>query len=186
MEDFAIVELYWDRDEQAIEQSDKKYGRYCTSVAYHVLHNREDSAECVNDTWLAAWNSMPVHRPEKLGPYLGKITRNLALNLYEKNTAEKRGGTEVPLVLDELAEVIGQRSDVEEAVELSNLSDALSRFLSRQSADQRKIFVQRYWYCLSVKEIAQQCRQSESKVKMSLMRMREKLRDFLREEGYAV
>ena len=129
---------------------------------------------------------MPPNRPEKLSAYLGRITRNLALNLYEKLTADKRGAGESTVVLDELSEVIGKRSDVEENVNLSLLKDSINSFLRSQEKETRIIFVQRYWYMASVREIAANLHLSESKVKMSLLRTREKLRLYLLEEGYVI
>ncbi len=186
MEDYEIVELYWQRSENAIRESDRKYGRYCFKIAQNVLFNRSDSEECVNDTWLKAWESMPPNRPERLGAYLGRITRNLALNLYEKLTADKRGAGETPVVLDELSEVIGKESDVEANVDLTLLKDTINDFLRQLDKETRIIFVQRYYYMATVKEIAANLHLSDSKVKMTLLRTREKLRVWLQEEGYEI
>ncbi|MDO5439203.1 MAG: sigma-70 family RNA polymerase sigma factor [Erysipelotrichaceae bacterium] len=186
MEDNEIVELYWQRSENAIRESDRKYGRYCFKIAQNVLFNRSDSEECVNDTWLKAWESMPPNRPERLGAYLGRITRNLALNLYEKLTADKRGAGETPVVLDELSEVIGKESDVEANVDLTLLKDTINDFLRQLDRETRIIFVQRYYYMATVKEIAANLHLSDSKVKMTLLRTREKLRVWLQEEGYEI
>ncbi len=185
MEDSKIVELYWQRAEQAISETILKYARYLRSIAFRILHNDADSEECVNDTYAHAWNAMPPHRPQKLGPFLGKITRNLALNMYEHMTAEKRGAGEVPAALDELSEVIGKES-VRQEVDAVLLSDAINTFLGGLNAETRKIFVRRYWYMSSVKEIADAYGISESKTKMTLLRTREKLREYLQEEGFAV
>ena len=186
MEDAQIIELYWDRDEEAIRQTDRKYGKYCTSIAYGVLQEWEECRECVSDTWLRTWNSIPPNRPQILRTYVGKITRNLALNRYEQASAQKRGGGQTEAVLDELAEIVGTESDVQQAVDLHNLQAAISAFLRRQTKEERIVFVQRYWYMRPVKEIAKENRISESKAKMMLLRMREKLREHLREEGYSV
>ena len=186
MEDYEIVELYWQRSENAIRESDRKYGRYCFKIAQNILFDRSDSEECVNDTWLRAWESMPPNRPERLGAYLGRITRNLALNLYEKLTAEKRGAGETPVVLDELSEVIGKESDVEANVDLTLLKDTINDFLRQLDKETRIIFVQRYYYMATVKEIAANLHLSDSKVKMTLLRTREKLRVWLQEEGYEI
>ena len=186
MEDVEIVDLYWQRSEQAIKESDRKYGRYCFKIAHNVLFDNSDSEECVNDTWLKAWDSMPPNRPEKLGAYLGRITRNLALNMYEKLTASKRGAGETPLALDELSEVIGKESDVEANVDLSLLKDSINAFLRQLDKETRIIFVRRYYYMVPVKEIASDMRLSESKVKMTLLRTRGKLRIYLQEEGYEI
>ncbi len=186
MEDFEIVEMYWDRDENAIAQTDRKYGKYCRKIAYSILLDREDTEECVNDTWLQIWNSIPPHRPERLSTYLGKICRNIAINLFEKLSADKRGGTETDACLDEMAEVVGQSSDVEEQLDLSVLTDVINGFLKQCEKQARTVFVQRYWYMLNVKEIAKENGMSESNVKMTLMRTRDKLKEYLIEEGYSI
>lgn len=185
MEDSEIVELYWQRAERAVNETILKYARYLKSIAFHILYNDSDSEECVNDTYTHAWNAMPPHKPQKLGPFLGKITRNLALNMYEKMTAEKRGAGEMPVALDELSEVIGKES-VQQEVDASFLTDAINTFLGGLNEETRKIFVRRYWYMSSVKEIAAEYGISESKTKMTLLRTREKLRDYLEQEGFAV
>ena len=185
MEDSEIVELYWQRSERAISETMSKYARYLRSIAFRILSNEADSEECVNDTYTHAWTAMPPHRPQKLGPFLGKITRNLALNMYERMTAEKRGAGEVPAALDELSEVIGKET-VQAEVDAVYLSDSINTFLGTLNEQTRKIFVRRYWYMSSIKEIADDYGISESGAKMTLMRTREKLRDYLREEGYAV
>lgn len=186
MEDFEIVELYWDRDENAIAQTDRKYGKYCRKIAYSILFDREDTEECVNDTYLQTWNSLPPHRPERLSTYLGKICRNVSINLYEKLTAEKRGGHETDACLDEMAEVVGRSSDVEEQLDLSVLTDTINAFLKKCDKQARIVFVQRYWYMIPVKQIAKENHMSESNVKMTLLRTREKLKEYLEEEGYSI
>lgn len=185
MEDSHIVALYWARDEQAIAESERMYGRYCYTVADRILHCREDSEECVNDTWLHAWEAMPPHKPSRLATFLGKITRNLALHRAERTQADKRGGGQVPLALDELAECIpdGTRDRVVDAV---MLADILDRFLDSLPEQQRRMFVQRYWYVCSVRDIARQMGVGESRVKVALHRAREKLRTMLQEEGIEV
>ena len=114
MDDRTIIRLYWNRDEQAIPATAEKYGRYCASIAGNILGSKEDAEECVNDVYLHVWNSIPPHRPEVLSAFLGKITRNLALNLYKHNTADKRGGGELPAVLDGLAELVSGDEDTEQ------------------------------------------------------------------------
>lgn len=121
MDDTTIVQLYWDRDERAIPATSGKYGNYCNSIAWNILGNREDAEECVNDTYLCAWTSMPPHRPRVLSAFLGKLTRNLSLNRYKHHTAEKRGGGEAPAVLDEIAELVSDTDNVERAVDRRNL-----------------------------------------------------------------
>ncbi len=186
MLDAEIVELYWSRDESAIKYSDEKYGRYCRKIATSILYSDEDSEECVNDTYLNAWNSMPPSRPERLSTYLGKICRNLAINLYEKLTAAKRGGTETESCLDELEEILSSEHDVEETIDMQMLTQSINAFLETMNTDNRKIFVKRYWYMSSIKDIAKELSVSESKVKMSLLRTREKLKEYLLKEGYTL
>lgn len=167
MEDSAIVTLYWQRSEQAIAESDTKYGPYCGHIAYGLLQNSEDTQECVSDTWLAAWNAMPPHRPAVLRLFLGKLTRRLSLQRLRRQGRLKRGGGEAALAL--------------EGRELTRL---LNRFLSGLPAAQRQVFLARYWYGAAVKDIARQFGYSESKVKSMLYRTREKLRLTLEKEGY--
>lgn len=186
MDEKQIIDLYWDRSENAIAETAKKYGKYCHGIAFNILASREDSEECVNDTYLKAWSVIPPKRPIKLSAFLGKITRNLALNRYERYTAEKRGGGQVALALEELAECIPDPHSVEQAVNDKILADKLNIFLSGLSVEARKIFMRRYWELSSVREIAAAYGISESKVKMSLFRTRGKLRSFLEQEGIAL
>ena len=186
MEDAEIIALYWQRSERAIEESSVKYGAYCFFIANHILALREDAEECVNDTWLHAWNAMPPHRPHKLPVFLGKITRNLAINLYEKLHAVKRGGSQVVSAIEELEECLPGNRSVEEEIGQRQLTEMIDHFLEGVNSEQRKIFVQRYWYMLSVKEIAAENSYSESKVKMTLLRVRNGLREYLKKEGVTV
>ncbi len=186
MEDFEIIELYWDRDETAIQQTDRKYGKYCRKIAYNILYDQEDTEECVNDTYLQTWKTIPPERPERLSTYLGKICRNISINLYEKNTAAKRGGHECDACLEELENVLGTKSEAEEQADLHFLTDTINAFLAHCEKQARIVFVQRYWYMMSVKEIARENKLSESSVKMTLLRTREKLRDHLQQEGYDI
>ena len=183
MEDREIVDLFWKRSEQALEESSRKYGSYCQTIAGHILDSREDAEECVNDTWLHAWNAIPPHRPERLSVFLGRITRNLAINLREKLRAAKRGGGVTDAALDELAECIPSGRLVEDEVESKELSELINRFLDHLARQKRIIFVRRYWYLSSVKEIADSLKIGESKVKMTLLRTRNELRDYLSENG---
>lgn len=183
MDEKQIIELYWARSEQAITETDKKYGRLCYGIAFRILDSREDSEECVSDTYLRTWNAIPPCRPNKLAAFLARITRNLALNRYARYSAEKRGGGEVPLALEELAECIPAQNLVERNAEEGFLKDALNRFLGGLQPETRKIFLRRYWNLSSVSEIAQCYGISESKVKTSLFRTRGKLRSFLQKEG---
>lgn len=186
MEDKQIVDLYWERSEDAIAVSAEKYGRYCHSIAYRILFDEQDSCECVNDTWLKAWESMPPHRPALLSAFLGKITRNLAINRYHFNRTEKRGGGELPLAMEELQDCIPAAGSTENVVEDLVLKEVIGRFLQGLSADDRRIFLQRYWYFCQIKEIARDFGMTQSRVKMSLLRSRNALRTMLEKEGFTL
>ena len=183
MEDKQIVDLYWARSEKAISETADKYGRYCYTIAYNILHSNEDSEECVNDTYLHAWNAMPDQRPNKLSAFLGRITRNLSLKRWEKYTAKKRGAGQVPLALDELQECIPATNQTDSVADDIVLTDVLNRFLASLTAEKRNIFMRRYWYLSSVAEIASDLAISESKVKLSRLRSRNELKQLLEKEG---
>lgn len=183
MDDSRIVELYWERNEDAITATGEKYGKYCHKVAFNILANDEDSNECVNDTYLAAWNSMPTNRPTLLGAYLASIIRNLALDLYRKNHAKRRGEGQVDVALDELTEVIGN-SSTQDAVESKLLAEAINSFLASEKVESRVIFVRRYFYMDSLDTIGERMGISEGKIKSSLFRTRARLREYLVKEGY--
>lgn len=181
--DEKIINLYFSRSEDAIAETDRQYGRYCRAVADSVLRCAEDTEECVNDTYLQTWNSIPPTKPFSLKAYLGKITRNLAIHRWEKATADKRGGGEVPLVLSELDECLSDRFTTEDSYAESILTDALNRFLGSISKEQRIIFLRRYWYNASIAQIAGDMGITEGKVKTVLHRLRAKLRTVLEKEG---
>lgn len=183
MDDKQIVDLYWERSETAISKTAEKYGRYCHYIAFNVLHNDADSEECVNDTYLSAWNSMPSHRPSVLKTFLGKLTRNLSLNRYKQLNAEKRGNGQMPLIIDELHECLPATENTASIIDDIVLVDVFNRFLASLSVEQRKIFMRRYWYMSPVKEIATDYGMGESKVKMSLLRSRNELKHLLEKEG---
>ena len=183
MEDKQIVELYWARSETAISETEKKYGRYCHYIAYQILWNDEDAEEIVNDTYLKTWNTIPPMRPEPLKPYVGTISRQLALNRYEAQNTQKRGG-QTPLVLEELSECIPDTDGGGDIGESVALSDALNRFLWALPVRTRNIFVRRYFYMSSVAEIAKDFSMKESNVTMHLLRTRRKLEQFLKKEGF--
>ncbi len=183
MEDSRIIELYWERSEEALTESERKYGRYCGSIAMNILGNREDTEECVSDTWLRAWNAIPPAKPVFLKAFLGKITRNLALNLWEKNRAGKRGGGEGTAVLDELEECVADSGAGTWSADHYVLAEVLKTFLGTLAEEKRTIFIRRYWYMDPVKTIADDLGIGESKVKMTLMRTRKELAEVLRKEG---
>lgn len=182
MEDQEILELYWMRSEAAIRKTEQKYGRYCMGIAYRILDNREDSAECVNDAYLKAWEHIPPERPSQLKLYLGRIVRNLALNRYKYQRTHKRGGAQVELALEELREGMGADSRAPDVADQLILAETLNRFLGSLSPENRRIFLRRYWYFSSIREIAEDYGFTESKVKMSLQRSRKALRDCLERE----
>ena len=183
MDDKQIIALYWQRSEDAISETHEKYGRYCHHIAHCVLQNQEDADECVNDACLRAWNAIPPARPENLRTFLGKITRNLALNRYEAQCAEKRGGGQIPMVLEELQACLPGHSESEQVVDRIVLQQVLNRFLASLKTEHRKIFLRRYWYFHSVKEIARDLGITESKVTVTLCRTRQKLAELLKKEG---
>lgn len=183
MEDQAIIDLYWARQEQALTESDRKYGGMCRSIAYQILQNREDTEECVNDTWLRAWNAMPPQRPGVLSAFLSRITRNLSLDRYKAARTEKRGGGQMPLALEELGDCVPAGGSVEQTVELQELTRLLDQFLRDLPERECCLFLRRYWYVDSIREIALRCDMAEGSVKSTLHRIRKKLRVYLEQEG---
>ena len=184
MEDENIIRLYWDRDETAIEETSKKYGKYCFSIANNILCSREDSEECVNDTYVKVWDSIPPQRPSIFSAFIGKITRNISLNRYKLNNAEKRGGNEMPLVLDEVREIVSGHPDPEEQAIRDELIAAVNDYLATLSVEKRVMFVRRYWYADDVKSIAERMGTSENNISVSVRRIRNSLRDYLIERGF--
>ena len=146
MDDKRIVELYWSRSETAITETASKYGSYLNSISYNILANLEDAQECVNDTYNDAWNSMPPHCPSILSTFLGKITRRISIDRWRKMNAEKRGGGELPLVLDELEECVSGSECVEDEIEQKELAELINELLSALPVTERRIFICRYWY----------------------------------------
>ncbi len=182
MSDEEIINLYWERQEKAIYETDKKYGRYCNTISFNILQNNEEAKECVNDTYLKTWNSIPPQRPNILKVYIGKIARNLAINQYEKKKAKKRDYT-LEIALDELNECISSNSNVEKELDYNELINALNHFLSKLTQDKRKIFLERYWYLYSIKDISSRNNISESNTKIILSRIRSQLKNYLKEGG---
>lgn len=184
MEDSRIVELYWDRSERAISETSSKYGAYCYAIAYHILADAGDADESVNDTYLGAWNSMPPHRPSVLSTFLGKLTRRISINRWRERRAEKRGGGQVPLALDELAEAVGAPDTPEQALDARELAAAVDRFLAALPELERDLFVCRYWFLAPVALLSEKFGFSLSKTKSMLFRTRQKLRTHLEKEGF--
>lgn len=181
--DEKIIDLYFSRSEEAITETSLRYGGYCRQIAESILGNTEDAEECVNDTWLRVWDSIPPARPAHFKAYLAKITRNLAIHRYEKARADKRGGGEIPLVLSELAECLPDPSTVDDRIAEGILTDLLNRFLGDLPREQRIVFLRRYWYNASIAEIAYDLSMSETKVKSILHRLRGRLKHLLEKEG---
>lgn len=183
MEDKQIVALYLARKEQAIDETSEKYGKYCFSIAYNILGNHEDAEETVSDTYVGAWNAIPPHCPGNLGTFLGKITRRLAIKRWRAGRTQKRGGGEMPLVLEELAGCVPAEQDLERDMETAELGRLLNCFVRQLPETERKVFVCRYWYLDSVQSIARRFGFSQSKVKSMLSRTRKKLLTYLEKEG---
>lgn len=182
MEDSKIIELYFRRLETAIQETQNKYGRYCHYIAYHILYSDDDSEECVNDAYYHVWNTIPPQKPSNFQAFIGKITRNLALNRYDYNHAQKRLKNP-EIAIDELYECIQGKEFADEEV---ILKDLINRFLGTLPKQNRIVFLQRYWYFCSLKEIAQNVGVKESNVKIILYRVREQFKDYLNKEGVLI
>ncbi|MDO5410193.1 MAG: sigma-70 family RNA polymerase sigma factor [Lachnospiraceae bacterium] len=196
MEDKEIIELYWSRDSSAITVSAEHYGNYCRQIAWNILQNHEDCEECINETWFRAWNAMPDARPNSLKSFLGAITRRLSLDYYRKSHAEKRGRGEISAIYDELQTCIpdsaaaaasknskGSDNNVERHLEHLALTAALNSFLSQLDSTSRILFIRRYWYSDSIRELAQNLHLNENRIKSTLFRTRKKLKKHLEKEG---
>ncbi len=183
MEDSKILELYFARSEQAIQETDTKYGSYCYSIAYNILTNREDAEESVSDTYMAAWNSIPPRRPDIFSAFLGRITRYISIDRWRKYRSQKRGSGEMPLALEELEECISQDGGAEELLQKKELEVALNRFLGSLPELERNVLLCRYWYMDAIGEIAEQAGISPSKVTSMLHRLRSRLKSYLQKEG---
>lgn len=184
MNDNHIVDLYWIRDADAIKESCEKYGGFCFSIANNILHNKEDSEECVNDTWLKAWNSIPPIRPQCLRMFLARITRNLSFDCYRTKSAKKRGLGEFDLVLDELSECVSSDSDVASEYEYKELCLFIQRFVNNLSDKDKTVFLRRYFFADSVADISAMLGLSENNIMVNLCRTRKKLKQYLQKEGF--
>lgn len=183
MEDTAIIELYLKRSEQAIVETDTKYGGYCFSIAYNILANREDSEESVSDTYMTAWNTIPPRQPNFLNAFLGKVTRHLSIDRWRKQNAKKRGGGEIILALEELENCVDVHN-TEADFERKELTRMLNQFLSDLNETERNVFLCRYWYMDSIQSISEYSGFSQSKVTSMLHRTRGRLRRHLSEKGF--
>lgn len=182
--DAEIIKLFFKRDESVLTELSREYGSYCQKIAVNILGVREDAEECINDAFLTAWNTIPPNNPEKLSAYLGKLVRNNAINMAEKNNALKRGGGGIDAVLDELEEIVSSCSSVEQSFDEKELMEEINKFVHRLSPKNRKMFVGRYFYCRTVGEIAVRQGTSENSVSVTLNRIRKKLKAHLEKKGY--
>lgn len=186
MDDNRIIELYLCRSEDAIPETENKYGNLCLNIAKNILGNEEDSKECLNDALLVLWNEIPPKVPDILSAFIGKITRNIALNRFRKNTAKKRKGNAASLVLDEISEFVSGNENVEENFEQKELLSAINAFLAEYPKEKRRIFVARYWYFMSTEEIAKITGRNEKFIHNTLARTRTKLKKHLEERGFEI
>ena len=186
MKDIEILDLYWVRDERAISETQNAYGNYCYSIAWHILYDKEDADECVNDTWLKAWNSIPPTRPTRLNLFLGTITRNLSLDRWKGKHAMKRGNGQMMVALDELGDCLPGGGSPEDAVEAAELARLLNLFLHTLPERDCNVFLRRYWYMEEYHEIASKYQMKLNTVKTSVFRTRAKLRNYLEKEGVAI
>ena len=186
MEDSEIVKLLTERSEQAVAAVSQKYGRYCKKIALNILQNNEDADECVNEALMKLWNSSPPSTPDALQLFLARIVKSAAYDKLRLSQREKRGGGEVALALDEIAECVSGNSSVEDELEQKELQSAINSFLKRLNVKHRKIFLLRYWYCFSVSEIAERLGTSENSISVTLTRTRRKLKEYLTKRGFDV
>ncbi|MDF2544584.1 MAG: hypothetical protein K0S47_4302 [Herbinix sp.] len=185
MEDCTIIEMYFKRSENAIKETKAKYGKFCLHIAYNILRNKEDAEECENETYWKAWNSIPPNEPNPFIAYLGKIVRNLALQKYEYYSAKKRN-KELELLFSELEDCMNSKNEIENQYNEGELGRVIDAFLRNLDREARTMFILRYWNSSSIKEIASRFSISESKVKSSLFRTRNRLKLYLSEEGYSI
>lgn len=186
MEDNKIIDLYWARSQQAIAASEEKYGPYCHTIARRILEREEDAEECVNDTWLHAWNAMPPQRPGVLSAFFGKLARNLSLDRWRRLKAAKRGGSQVEVALHELENCLPDRRSPDETLEAGETAALISAFLRRQPALDRVLFIRRYFHLESLNSLAERFGLTAGQVKSRLHRTRQKLKAELEREGIAV
>ncbi len=183
MKDEELIHLYWERNERAISQTSHIYGKYCYAIAYNILHDNEDSEECVNDSYHKVWNVIPPTRPTVFPAFLGRIVRNISLDRYKKRTAEKRGGSQIPVILDEIGEVASDTPSPEDECVRLEVVGAINDFLRTLPTEQRVMLVCRYWYADDVKVIAERLGMKENSVSVTLRRIRNKLREYLVSRG---
>lgn len=185
MEDKAIIDLYWARDETAITETAAKYGGFCHTVAQNLLGRREDAEECVNDTYHAAWQAMPPQRPARLRAWLGRVVRNLSLTRWHRDHAQKRDGG-IPLLLDELAECLPSPQTVESVLEEAELTSAIDRWLEGLSRPDRVLFLRRYWTGTPLKDLASLAGTTPDRLAQKMYRLRQSLKTTLEQEGISL
>lgn len=183
MDDQYILGLYLDRSENAIRETSAKYGAYCFSIANNILASHEDAEECVNDAYLAAWNSIPPHRPAKLSTYLGRLVRNISINCWKSRNAQKRGGSEWTVALEELRPFEDRSQDLEAELSYQETAASFNRFLKTLPKTERDIFLRRYWFLDPIGDIAESFGFTQSKVASMLLRTRQKLRKHFEKEN---
>lgn len=184
MDDQYILDLYWQRDSRAIEASQEKYGSYCLAVSRSILADHRDCEECVSDTWLHAWKAIPPHRPAVLRMFLAKLTRRLSFNRWKANTTQKRGGGQLPLVLEELEQCVGQTSDPADTLIAQELAESIGRFVRALPARDGDVFTRRYFFTEAIPDIARRYGLTANHTTVLLSRTRKKLRQHLEQEGY--
>ncbi len=184
MDDNEIVQLFWERNEAALVEIEKKHGKRCRFIAENILNNREDAGDCLNDSYFKVWNLIPPERPRLLGAFVASIVKHTALDMIKSKTAGKRGGGETALVIDELADVVPDKADVERSFESKEIIGKINDFLSELTPDKRRMFVLRYWYCCEIPEIAGRLGIRKNTVSVTLNRLRKQLREYLRKGGY--
>lgn len=186
MQDQQIIRLFWERKEDALVHTERKYGAYLFKVSHNILADPEDSRECVNDTYLAAWNSIPPHRPANLCAYLSKITREISIDAFRRRSALKRYASEYALSLEELGDSFSRSTTPEEMLDAKMLQETVNRFVCALPEDAQRAFVGRYFFLDSLKKVARYCGMKESKLKTLLYRTRQQLRNYLIKEGFDV
>ncbi|MCM1488081.1 MAG: sigma-70 family RNA polymerase sigma factor [Firmicutes bacterium] len=186
MEDNEIIKLFFSRSEKALTAASKKYGAYCRTVAVNILDNDQDAEECVNDTLMRAWNSIPPNNPNALGAYLAKITKNLALDKVQFLSREKRSGVEAVLSFDELEDFLSDENALESEIERHEIIEAVNDFLKRLPEKKRLIFIGRYWGCCKLSELGNRFGMSESSVSVYLGRIQKKLKEYLKKRGFDI
>lgn len=186
MDGEEIVRLFFERNEKALAETEKKYRSYLMKIAKNITGSHEEAEECVNDTFLKAWETIPPNKPQNLAAFLGKLTRNLAITRLREYSAEKRGKGEIPLVYEELSDMVSGSLSIEQEHERKELMREISAFLRKQPEKKRNIFICRYWYCMSVRDISERFFMTESNVSVTLNRLRAKLRIYLWKRGYEI